>query len=108
MVLRASLIFALVTACAGTAQADALDGGWCGGSGRQLFVKGPEITTPSGVVLQGDYRRHHFVYIAPAGDPDAGLQIFLQQINEKKMNFYRIKDGKFSPAELWQRCDITS
>ena len=66
------------------------------------------MTTPSGVVLQGDYRRHHFVYIAPAGDPDAGLQIFLQQINEKKMNFYRIKDGKFSPAELWQRCDITS
>lgn len=88
--------------------ADRLDGGWCGGGGKQLQIDGPNITTPSGTVMQGDYQRHSFSYTAPAGDADAGQQIHMQQLNDEQMNLYRMIDGKPGEPELWQRCDITS
>jgi hypothetical protein len=88
--------------------ADAIDGDWCGGGGKHLTIKGSEIKTPSGATLQGNYRRHAFAYVAPAGDADAGTQIFLQLLNEEQMHFYLVKDGKPGEAELWQRCQITS
>jgi hypothetical protein len=35
----------------------AIDGDWCGEKGLHLTIKGPEITTPSGVTLKGNYYR---------------------------------------------------
>lgn len=98
----------MIGAFAAPALADRLDGGWCGGNGKQLQINGPQITTPSGKVLEGDYRRHSFSYTAPVGDADAGQQIVMQQLNEEQMTLYRITDGKPGEPELWQRCDITS
>lgn len=98
----------LLTVLSGPAYADRLDGGWCGGGGKQLQISGPQITTPSGTVLQGDYQRHSFSYTAPASDADAGQQILMRQLNDEQMNLYRIVDGKQTEPELWQRCDITS
>jgi hypothetical protein len=106
--LKVCAFAAFILVLAEPAFADALDGDWCGGDGKRLTIKGPEIKVPSGATIQGTYRRHEFAYTAPAGDSDAGVQIFLQQLNEEQMSFYRIKDGKPSEAELWMRCQITS
>lgn len=108
MLNRALLSFAVFAISAVPAWADRLDGGWCGGNGKQLQISGPQITTPSGTVLQGDYQRHSFRYTAPAGDADAGQEIYMQQLNDEQMNLYRMADGKPGEPELWQRCDITS
>ena len=90
------------------AMADAIDGDWCGEKGLRLSIKGPEITTPSGAKLLGNYHRHNFDYSAPAGDADAGLEIHLQLLSEEYMNFTRMKDGKSSEPELWRRCEVIS
>jgi hypothetical protein len=89
--------------------ADAIDGDWCSPQGKHLTIRGPEITTPGRVTMQGIYRRHQFSYTAPAGDPDAGVQIYLDLLNEEHMNFYRTdKNGKLAEPDLWKRCEITS
>jgi hypothetical protein len=105
---RACAVSVFILLCSAPAFADAIDGDWCGGDGKHLTIKGPEIKIPSGAVIQGNYRRHQFSYVNPAGEADAGMQIFLQLLNEEQMNFYRVKDGKPGEAELWQRCQITS
>jgi hypothetical protein len=61
------------------AVADAIDGDWCGKKGLHLTIKGPDITTPYGVTLKGNYHRHEFSYIAPTGDADAGQEIYLNE-----------------------------
>ena len=53
---RACAVAAFVFVLASPAVADAIDGDWCGGKGLHLTIKGPEITTPSGVTLKGNYR----------------------------------------------------
>lgn len=108
MVRHTLIALFMIGAISAPALADRLDGGWCGGNGKQLQINGPQITTPSGKVIEGDYGRHSFRYTAPAGDADAGQQIYMQQLNDEQMNLYRISEGKPGEPELWQRCDITS
>ncbi len=90
------------------ALADALDGDWCDGKRLHLSIKGPMITTPSGATLRGDYRRHAFDYVAPEGDPDAGLGIEIRQLSEDYMNFSRVRGGVHDAPELWKRCQMVS
>jgi hypothetical protein len=71
-------------------------------------IRGPEITTPSGVTLKGNYHRHEFSYIAPPGDADAGTQIDLRLLSEEFMNLYRLKDGTPGEPELWRRCKVVA
>ena len=106
--LRAVAFAAFACVMMEPAMADAIDGDWCGDKGLRLSIKGPEITTPSGATLSGNYHRHNFDYAAPASDADAGLEIHLQLLSEEYMNFTRIKDGKTSEPELWRRCEVTS
>jgi hypothetical protein len=87
---------------AGPALADALDGDWCFSDGRNLNINGPAIVTPSGTSTTGDYARHTFRYVVPAGDPGAGGEIFMQQLNEQTM-VLREPDGT---EETWKRCDF--
>lgn len=86
-----------------TALADAIDGDWCSAS-KHLSIKGPEIILPSGAAIQGDYRRHEFIYQVPAGDVDAGSLIYLQLQGEDNMSLYHLKDGKPVDGEAWLRC----
>lgn len=88
--------------------ADQIDGNWCSKDGHQLSIMGSAIITPGGANLRGDYRRHEFSYVAPAGEADAGAQIYLRLRGETAMNFYRLKDGQMGEPELWKRCDVTS
>jgi hypothetical protein len=105
---RACAVAAFLCVLANPAVADAIDGDWCGGKGLHLSIKGPEITTPSGVTLKGNYHRHEFAYTAPPGDADAGRQISLKLLSEEFMNLYRLKDGKPGEPELWRRCEVIS
>jgi hypothetical protein len=101
-----AILFVLVLAPA--AYADAIDGDWCGGVGKHLSISGADITTPSGVKMQGDYGRHDFRYVSPEGDADRGKQIFLKLLDEETLYFYRMSDGKSREPEIWRRCEVTS
>ena len=102
MLAALSLIFAT------PAWADRIDGDWCAKDGHQLSIMGSAIITPGGANIRGDYGRHDFAYVAPAGDKDSGTQIFLRLQGETAMNFYRLKDGQLGEPELWRRCDVRS
>jgi hypothetical protein len=101
------LVYAFLMAA--PAAADAIDGEWCSPDGKNLVIHGPEIITPSKVTMQGQYNRHQFAYVAPAGDDDAGTQIFLELLSEEEMNHYSVgKDGKLGEPILWRRCKVIS
>ena len=51
------------------ARADVIDGDWCNAEGKQMTIRGPEIVTPGGKQTRGDYTRHSFSYVIPAGEP---------------------------------------
>jgi hypothetical protein len=85
------------------ARADQIDGDWCfPGDGRHLTIQGDDIVTPSGTSLTGDYTRHTFHYVVPRGDPGAGDDISMRQLNDQTMVLLR-PDGT---EETWKRCDF--
>ena len=105
---RACAVAVFVFVLASPAAADAIDGGWCGGKGLHLTIKGPEITIPSGVTLKGNYHRHEFAYTVPPGDAEPGMQVYLRLLSEDFLNLFHLKDGTPGEPELWRRCEVTS
>ncbi len=85
---------------AGPARADAIDGNWCHADGRSLSIKGPQLTTPGGKKIEGDYDRHGFVYVVPAFEPDAGATITLVLLSETQVRVI----SPTQPDQLWRRC----
>lgn len=85
----------------GPARADAIDGAWCRTGGLRLMIDGPRIVTPAGITALGDYSRHAFSYVAPAGDRGAGATIAMVLLNEDRME---LRAGTEDPAETWLRC----
>src|SRR5258708_9051807 len=72
---------------AGDAWADVIDGDWCATSdGRHMSIKGPEIVTPGGTRMQGNYTRHSFLYIVPPAEPGAGQTVSMILVNEETVN----------------------
>ena len=107
MILRPVLLCvalaALVAVAAAPARADAIDGDWCQAEGRQHFsIHGAAIITPSGRPTIGDYRRHFFSYVVPAGEPGAGGTIFMRLLDENTVDLRRGPDQ--DPGEIWHRC----
>lgn len=90
----------LVTLCAGTARADAIDGDWCHADGKRLTINGPDITTPAGAKLKGDYDRHHFSYVVPAGEPGGGATVSMRLLNELNMRL----TSSAGEEQQWRRC----
>ena len=81
------------------ARADAIDGSWCLESGRRMMIDGPNIVTPAGTRTKGEYSRHYFEYVVPAGDPGAGSTITMQLLNEETVRVHE------SGADaIWHRC----
>jgi hypothetical protein len=85
---------------ANTARADAIDGDWCHTDGRRLSINGPRIVTPGGATIVGDYDRHHFTYVVPASEPDAGATVNMILMSELQM---RLKPPS-GDEQLWRRC----
>ena len=109
---RRRLGFALALAAAGSilapgeGRADAIDGNWCAPDGRVMSIAGPAIVTPGGNRITGDYSRHAFSYVAPAGESDAGTVISMVLLNE---NTVRLSPRAGAEREeIWHRCDVIS
>ena len=105
--LGAALGLALLLA-AGAARADAIDGDWCAtNDGRHLSIKGPEIVTPAGTRMQGNYTRHSFLYVVPPAEPDAGQTVAMILVNEETVNLRMAAsaaEAAQAPMQVWHRC----
>jgi hypothetical protein len=93
---------------AGPAFADAIDGDWChAATGRRLAIRGPQVITPGGKQMQGNYNRHWFDYVVPAPEPGAGKTIFMQLLDEYTVHL-RLGDASAANPEIWVRCSPTT
>ena len=98
---------AISLGAASAALADAIDGDWCNGAAN-LQIRGSAIRTPAGKDLTGDYSRHAFHYLAPAGEKDAGADVLMHLMSEETMLLVRRIGGSDSPVETWKRCQPVS
>ena len=103
--LRSAVI--LATLAATPAAADAIDGYWCAADGRRIRIDGPQVVTPSGVAMQGQYSRHYFSYVVPGQEADAGKTVSMALLNEMTVHLrvgapatYASEPG----TEIWRRC----
>ena len=96
----------LLAAAATPAFADAIDGDWCHSDGRHFAIRGPDIVTPAGARMQGDYARHSFAYKPPAPERGAGGTIAMQLVNENTVHL-SYGDAAAAP-EVWSRCSPTT
>jgi hypothetical protein len=87
------------------ALADRIDGDWCYAT-QSLTINGPSIRTPGGNQIQGEYSRHGFVYMVPASETEAGVQIDMRLLGEEVMILARKNASK--AEETWRRCKPTS
>ncbi len=99
-------------ACAGllslgatAVRADAIDGDWCKGDGKRMTILGPEIVTPGGKETRGDYDRHSFVYVIPAGEAGAGETVSI--ILRGEYLALSRQGGADAPLQEWKRCSNT-
>jgi hypothetical protein len=89
---------------AGSARADAIDGNWCSRDGRSMSISGPQIVTPGGTRMKGDYDRHGFRYVVPAAEKPAGAKVDMSLVDEETL-YVRVGAG---PVKTWRRCKPTS
>ena len=90
---------------ASPALADAIDGDWCATSEVAHFtIAGPSIVTPGGTQTTGDYSRHAFSYVVPAGEPGAGKTIVMRLLNEKEV----LVGATSGEPKVWRRCEVIS
>jgi hypothetical protein len=89
----------------GVARADAIDGHWCAPDGRVMTIEGPAILTPGGNRITGDYSRHAFSYVVPAGESAAGTTIAMVLLNEETVE---LDPGGGADHEIWHRCEVIS
>jgi hypothetical protein len=96
----------LLAAPLADATADVIDGDWCFADGRRFEIRGPDIVTPAGSRTTGEYSRHHFSYVVPKSDPDAGKTIDMRLMNENTVFLWL--GGQTSeteaPPQVWHRC----
>jgi hypothetical protein len=96
----------IVILCLATpARADVIDGNWCRADGKRMSIHGPEIVTPGGKETRGDYTRHSFVYVVPAGEAGAGETVSIILRNE--FLAHARQGGADAPLQEWKRCSAT-
>ncbi len=86
----------------GTARADAIDGDWCRADGKRMSINGPEIVTPGGLMTRGDYSRHYFTYVIPAGEAGAGETVAITLLSEYLAHARQGADA--AAVQVWRRC----
>jgi len=96
---------AVILLASTVARADAIDGNWCAADGRVMSIEGPRIVTPGGHSTTGDYSRHAFSYVVPAGESEAGATIAMILLNEETV---RLRPVNGAEDEIWHRCDVIS
>ena len=105
IVLRGVAPLVLLVAFVGQAAADAIDGNWCHPDGRRLSIRGPEIVTPGGNKIEGNYSRHFFSYTVPGNEPAAGSTVFMNLLDEFAV-YLRVGAEPTAKdlGEEWKRC----
>ena len=83
------------------ATADAIDGDWCRADGKRMSIRGPAIVTPGGKQIQGDYDRHFFSYVVPAGEAGAGNKVSITLLGEYLAH---AREGEAGAVQEWRRC----
>jgi len=81
--------------------ADQIDGNWCRGM-RHLSIDGPNIVTPGGTRMTGEYDRHGFRYVVPSGEAGAGDTVVMWQVHDGLMQM--TVSSKPDLVEDWNRC----
>ena len=81
--------------------ADAIDGDWCQLDGKHMTIHGPAIVTPGGQQTSGNYTRHFFSYVVPAGETGEGVAVEIQLLSETLAHERRAGD---TTVRQWQRC----
>jgi hypothetical protein len=85
--------------------ADAIDGDWCFRDGKHFEIRGPQITTPGGTRMSGQYDRHHFSYVVPGNEANAGQTVQMTLVNEQTVHLRVAAAGSSdAPPQVWQRC----
>jgi hypothetical protein len=84
-----------------SARADAIDGNWCQANGKRMSIQGPEIVTPGGTQTRGDYSRHFFSYVIPAGESGAGETVSITLLSEYLAH---ARVGADPTVQEWRRC----
>jgi hypothetical protein len=96
---------------AGGAWADAIDGEWCAvNDARHMSIKGPEIVTPGGTRMEGNYTRHSFLYVVPPAEPGAGQTVAMILVHEQTVHLRQAAsaaDAAQAPVQVWHRCAPT-
>ena len=81
--------------------ADAIDGDWCRADGKRMSIQGPAIVTPGGKAIHGNYTRHFFSYVVPAGEAGAGSTVSITLLSEYLAH---AREGDSAPVQEWRRC----
>lgn len=84
------------------ALADAIDGNWCKADGKRMSIEGPQITTPGGRQIRGDYSRHFFSYVIPDGEAGAGQTMSITLLGEYLA--HAREGAPDAPVQEWRRC----
>ena len=91
----------LLLLSATAARADVIDGDWCLGA-KTMSIRGSDIVTPGGQRMKGDYTRHSFFYIVPAGEPGTGEPV--EMILRGEYLLHVRQGGQDAPLQEWRRC----
>lgn len=94
------LIVGALVATTSLVRADAIDGDWCSTDGKRMSIRGSAISTPGGHQISGDYSRHFFSYMVPAGEPGSGEKVEITLLSEYLAH---ARQGE-APLRVWNRC----
>ena len=104
-ILKPAAALALLLASASIARADAIDGDWCSTDNQQhMTISGPDITTPGGKRMKGNYTRHAFDYIVPEGEAGAGETVNIL-LRGEYLAVSR-QGAADAPLKEWRRCAV--
>jgi hypothetical protein len=82
--------------------ADAIDGNWCSTDGQHMTIHGDDITTPGGKQIKGNYDRHAFDYVVPAGEAGTGETVNIV-LRSEYLALSRQGPAN-APTKEWRRC----
>lgn len=103
--LRISLVAIATLLQTGVGHADAIDGDWCSTDGLRMSIRAEKITTPGGKQIEGNYSRHAFDYVVPAGENGSGDVVSIILRGEYlALSRQGSADG---PLREWHRCKET-
>jgi hypothetical protein len=89
----------------GIVRADAIDGDWCSTNSKRMSILGEKITTPGGNRINGNYSRHAFDYVVPAGEDGSGETVSI--ILRGEYLAISRQGPADAPATEWRRCKET-